>query len=134
MTGMSEQPPQDPAQPPQNPYDPHGAPGYGAPGYGAPGYGATGVPYWAPDHPDSTMVLLLGILGMAVCQVIAPFAWVKGARVKREIDESGGRYGGRSQVQVGYVLGIVGSVILGLYVVGFLLYLVVVVIALSTGA
>lgn len=131
MTGMSEQPPEDPfppphhpSQPPQNPYQP----------YGAPGYGPTGIPQWAPDHPDSTMVLLLGILGMAVCQVIAPFAWVKGARVKREIDASGGKLGGRSQVQIGYVLGIVGSALLTLYVVGFLFYLVVVVIAVSSGA
>lgn len=121
MAGMSEQPPQNPHQPPQNPYQP-------------PGYSAGGVPQWAPDHPDSTTVLILGIVGMAVCQVVAPFAWVKGARVKREIDASGGRLGGRSAVQVGYVLGIVGSVLLALYVVGFLLYLAVVVLAVSAGA
>ncbi len=121
---MSEPPPQNPPPPPQNPYQP----------YGAPGYSAGGVPQWAPDHPDSTMVLLLGILGMAVCQVIAPFAWIKGARVKREIDESGGKLAGRSQVQIGYVLGIVGSVILGLYVIGFIGYLVIVVVAVSSSA
>ena len=80
------------------------------------------------------MVLLLGILGMAVCQVIAPFAWIKGARVKREIDESGGKLAGRSQVQIGYVLGIVGTVLLGLYVVGFIGYLVIVVVAVSSSA
>jgi hypothetical protein len=119
-----QQPPQSPSQPPPNPYQPYG---------GAPGYSATGVPQWAPDHPDSTTVLILGILGIAVCQVIAPFAWVKGGRVKREIDESGGKYGGRSQVQLGYVLGIVGSALLALYVVGFLFYILVVVIAFSAG-
>jgi hypothetical protein len=123
MTRMSEQPPQNPPPPPQNPYQPYG-----------PGYSAGGVPQWAPDHPDATMVLLLGILGMAVCQVIAPFAWIKGARVKREIDESGGKLAGRSQVQIGYVLGIVGSVILGLYVIGFIGYLVIVVVAVSSSA
>jgi hypothetical protein len=88
---------------------------------------------WAPDHPDATTVLLLGILGMALCQVIAPFAWIKGSRVKKEIDAAGGRYGGRSQVQIGYVLGIVGSAILGLYVVGLLFYIVFVILAISTG-
>ena len=117
-------PPQGPPQPPQNPYHPHGAPGYG------PG----GVPPWAPDHPDSATVLILGILGITVCQVVAPFAWVKGSRVKREIDASGGTLGGRSQVQIGYVLGIVGSALMALYVVGFLFYIVVVVIVLSSGA
>lgn len=121
---MSEQPQQNPAQPPQNPYHP----------YGGPGYSASGVPQWAPDHPQATTVLILGILGLAVCQAIAPFAWVKGSRVKQEIDASGGRYGGRSQVQIGYVLGIVGSALLALYLVGFLFYIVVVVVAVSSSA
>lgn len=136
---MSEQPPQYPAQPPQ---DPQQVPplGVGQPQqnpyqpYGAPGYGPTGAPQWAPDHPDSTTVLLLGILGMAVCQVIAPFAWIKGARVKREIDEAGGRLAGRSQAQIGYILGIVGSALLALYVVGIVVYVVIVVIAIGASA
>jgi len=130
ILGMSEQPPQgpdvppqNPAQPPPNPYQPY-----------APGYGPGGVPQWAPDHPDSTTVLILGILGMAVCQALAPFAWIKGSRVKKEIDESGGRYAGRSQVQVGYILGIVGTCLLGLYALGFLLYLTVVIIAVASSA
>lgn len=117
------QPPAYGAAPPANPYQPY-----------APGYGPGGVPHWVPDHPQATTVLLLGILGMAVCQVLAPFAWVKGSRVKKEIDAAGGRYGGRSQVQIGYVLGIVGSVLLALSAVGFVLYVVVVVIAVSAGA
>ena len=54
--------------------------------------------------------------------------------MKREIDESGGKLGGRSQVQIGYVLGIVGSALLALYVVGFLFYIVVVIIAVSSSA
>ncbi|MEZ0579619.1 hypothetical protein [Nocardioides sp. MH1] len=120
---MSEQ------QPPHNPYQPYGAPG---PGYG-PGYGPGGAPQWAPDHPDATMVLILGIVGLAVCQLVAPFAWVKGRRVKQEMAAAGGRYGGSSQVQIGYVLGIVGSCILGLYVVGFVLYIVFVVILVAAG-
>ena len=122
---MSEQPPPPgPQQPPQNPYQP----------YTGPGYSASGVPQWVPDHPDATTVLILGIVGMAVCQVVAPFAWVKGGRVKREIDASGGQIGGRSQVMIGYVLGIVGTSLLALSVLGFLAYLVVVVVAVSAGA
>lgn len=144
---MSEQPPQYPGQPPQNgPQStppntpPNTPPGAGQPPqnpyqpYGAPGYGPTGAPQWAPDHPESATVLLLGILGMAVCQVIAPFAWIKGARVKREIDEAGGRLAGRSQAQIGYILGIVGSALLALYVVGIVVYVVIVVIAIGASA
>lgn len=136
-----EPPPQDPgpqppsygAQPPPEPpgvYPPYGAQSNPYHPYGV-GYGA---PQWAPDHPQATTVLILGILGITLCQVIAPFAWVKGSRVRGEIDAAGGRYGGRSQAQIGYVLGIVGSVLLGLYVVGFLFYIAVVVIAVASGA
>lgn len=130
---MSEQPPQDPDpapqdqgspnQPPPNPYQPY-----------APGYGPTGLPMWAPDHPQTTTVLLLGILGMAVCQVVAPFAWVMGSRVRKEIDASGGQIGGRSQVQIGYVLGIVGSCLLAFYVLGGLAYIGFVVVVIAAGA
>jgi len=67
-----------------------------------------------PDHPQSTTVLVLGILGVVVCGVLAPFAWVMGSRVLREIDASQGRLGGRSAAQVGWVLGIIGSVMIGL--------------------
>ena len=144
IPGMSDLPPPGPAQPSQDPVPP----AYGQappPSYGqapppnpyqpyAPGYGPGGVPQWAPDHPQATTVLLLGILGMAVCQVIAPFAWIKGSKVKKEIEAAGGRYGGRNQVQIGYVLGIVGTVLLGLYFVGFLFYIVVVIIAIASSA
>jgi len=130
---MSEQPPQYPAQPPQgpgqppqsppqNPYQPYG------------GSGPTGPPNWKPEHPQATMVLILGILGMAVCQLIAPFAWVIGRRVKKEIDESGGQYAGSSQVQVGYILGIVGTCLMIVGVLFFVVYIVIVVIAIGASA
>ena len=65
---------------------------------------------WAPpqDHPQATLVLILGILGLAACQVIAPFAWVIGNRVKREIEASNGTVGGLQMVTIGRILGIVG--------------------------
>ncbi|WP_220793378.1 DUF4190 domain-containing protein [Nocardioides stalactiti] len=138
---MSEQHPQDPSAsqqppqygtpppapqvPPQNPYQPYGT---------TPGYSATGAPMWVPDHPKATTVLILGILGMAVCQILAPVAWVMGSRVKKEIEASGGRYAGSSQVTVGWILGIVGTVLMILGLLFFILYLVVVVIAIGASA
>jgi len=80
------------------------------PGYGAPGYGQYGPP--APNHPQATTTLVLGILGLVVCGVIGPFAWSMGNRVVREIDASGGRWGGRSEANVGRILGIVSTVLL----------------------
>lgn len=55
---------------------------------------------------------MLGILGLVLCGVLAPFAWVVGGRAVREIDASAGVLGGRSQANAGRILGIVGSVLL----------------------
>lgn len=141
---MSEQPPQEPGVPPQNPGVPPPSAGTPPPGPAqpppnpyqpyAPGYSPTGAPMWAPDHPDTTTVLIMGILGIAVCQLVAPFAWIKGRRVREEIDASGGQLGGRSQVQLGYVLGIVGSCLLGFYVLGGIAYVGIVALAIAGSA
>lgn len=107
-------------QQPVNPYQPHQPGPYGY------GVGPTGIPFGPPpDHPQTTTILILGILGFALCQICSPFAWVMGKRALDEIDASGGRMGGRSTVQIGYVLGIVGSVILILGVLGALAYLAI---------
>jgi uncharacterized membrane protein YjgN (DUF898 family) len=100
MPAMTQQPP----------------PGYGPP----PGCGGYGPP--APNHPQATTTLVLGILGLVVCGLIGPFAWSMGNRVVREIDASGGRWGGRTEANVGRVLGIVSTVLL----VGGLLLVVLV--------
>ncbi|MFC4123633.1 DUF4190 domain-containing protein [Nocardia rhizosphaerae] len=74
-----------------------------------------GYPGYLPpkDHPQTNTVLILGILGLAFCGVCAPFAWLKGRSVLAEIDAAQGLIGGRSSVYAGYVLGIVGTVVLG---------------------
>lgn len=113
----------DPAPPP---------PGYGAPP--PPGYGAPPPAGYAVDHPQTTTVLVLGILGVVLCQVVAPFAWVMGRRVLREIDASGGRIGGRGPAQAGYVLGIVGTVMLGVGLLFLVVYAVVAFAIFAGGA
>ncbi len=128
---MSEQPPYSPP-PAHNPYQP--APWGGSP-YSPYQLGPNGIPIGPPpDHPQTTTVLLLGILGFAVCQALSPFAWVMGHRALKEIDASGGRYGGRSNVKIGYVLGIVGSCILILGLVGAIGYLAVVIAVVAGSA
>lgn len=96
-------------------------PGYG-PGY-PPGYPQGPVQY-APDHPRATMVLVLGILGIVACQVLGPFAWWMGKKTLDEIDAAGGRYGGRGAAQAGYVMGVVGTVLLALALVFLAVYAV----------
>jgi uncharacterized membrane protein YjgN (DUF898 family) len=75
-----------------------------------PAYGGYGPP--PPNHPQATTVLVLGIVGVLVCGIVAPFAWVMGNRVIHEIDASGGRWGGRTEANVGRILGIVLTVLL----------------------
>lgn len=78
----------------------------------------------APDHPQTTTILVLGICALVFCQVLGPFAWIMGNRALREIDDSGGRIGGRDTVNIGRVLGMVASVLLML-AAGFLVLMLV---------
>ena len=87
---------------------------------------------YAPDHPKATTALVLGILGLVVCGVIAPFAWRIGRRTLDEIDGSHGQLGGRGTAQAGYVLGIIGTVVLLLGLLGGLLLMALTIASVST--
>lgn len=128
-------------QPGSEPTQPlYGQPGYGGPayppqpGYPPPAYPPPGYGYAPPDHPRATTSLVLGILGVVACQILSPFAWSIGKRTVDEIDASQGRLGGRTQAQVGYILGIVGSVLLIVGIGFFVVWLVIVVLAIGTTA
>lgn len=114
-----------------SPYEqvPHPQPVPGPPPpWGPPGF--AGVP---PKHPSATTALTLGLVALCggfMCLAplaVAPWAWVTGARAVREIDASGGRLSGRGEAQAGYVLGIIGTVLLVLAALFVLLYVVLVV-------
>ncbi|MEU1985077.1 DUF4190 domain-containing protein [Nocardia sp. NPDC019395] len=94
-------------------------PGYGYPGYGPP-----------QDHPQATTILVLGIVSL-FCALCGPFAWVMGKKALNEIDASGGAVGGRSNVMVGYVLGIITSVLMILYVIALIFFIVIAVVGAS---
>lgn len=100
-------------------------PGYPPQGYPPPpGYPAQGPVQYAPDHPRATMSLVLGIIGIVACQVLGPIAWWMGRKTLQEIDASGGRYGGRGAAQAGYVMGVVGTVLLAIGLVVLVVYVV----------
>jgi hypothetical protein len=108
-------------------YDPNQPPGYQQPYYYQ--------PYAPPqDHPQATLALILGILGLVLCGVVAPFAWVIGKRAVTEIDASGGMIGGRSSAQAGYILGLVGTILLIISLVFVVLYIVFIVAVIGTTA
>ena len=115
------QPPPPPPQPPYGNYPPNQ--------YGGPQYGG----YAPPDHRQAVLVLVLGIVGLVVCGIAAPVAWVMGNRVVGEIDASNGQLGGRSTANAGRICGIIGTVLLiGGVVLGVLvLFLALIPIATS---
>ena len=135
--------PQDPNQPPQppgygQPYPPQ-QPGYGPEGYGQqygqqgygqpppppPGYGQPYPPHspTAPNHGGALAAMIVGIVslvlacGYGVGLLGSPVALWLGRKSMKEIDASQGRLGGRGMAQAGFILGIVGTVLLVLFLV-----------------
>ena len=149
--GDEPTPPDQPSEPQQGPgqptEQPTGQPGYweqqaqhqqqpyqqSYPPYQQPYYPAQGPIQYAPDHPKATTSLVLGILGVVLCQIIAPFAWVMGRRTLAEIDASQGRVGGRGAAQAGYILGIVGTVLLALSLIFIVIYVVFMIAVVGGG-
>ena len=66
------------------------------------------------EHPRGVLVLVLGILGLLGPVVASPVAWYLGAQAQREIDAAPSEFTNRSMVVAGKVLGIIGTVLLGL--------------------
>jgi hypothetical protein len=132
--------PQQGYQQPGYPQQGYGQQGYPPQAYGQPGYPVYGYPAQPPNHPQSTTALVLGLVGLiggCVCGLpllVAPFAWVVGAKVKREIAASNGQLGGESSAQAGFVMGIIGTVLLALALVAIVLVLVAGIASDSTGS
>lgn len=122
-----------PPSPEQYTGQPYGGQPYGGQPYtGQPytGYPPAGYPpppgYFPapPNHPRATLALALGITGLAgglffcgVPLLVSPFAWVVGHRALRDIRAAAGRLGGESSAQAGMVMGIVGTVLLFVFVI-----------------
>ena len=90
------------------------------PQYGAPPP-PSGAP--APNHPRATLILVLGILSIPCCGLFTGIpAIILGRNALAEIDGAPGQYGGRGQVNAGYICGIVGTV---LSVLGIILNVII---------
>jgi len=64
------------------------------------------------EHPQATAVLFLGAASILCCGALGPVAWALGKRALDQIEASGGAVGGRAQVLVGYVLGVIGTILM----------------------
>ncbi len=137
---------------PQNPYGPYAQQPYGGqqpsalppPGQSAPYPPTPGVapyrpPYVGyqqvlPDHPQSTLALVLGLVGLiggfllcGILWIVSPFAWAVGSSALKDIRASQGQVGGEGKAQAGMILGIIGTGLLILAVIvliGFVVLLV----------
>lgn len=108
-------------------YPPGGYGGYPNQGYGG-GYGGQ------VEHPQGTTVLILGILGIVACQILGPFAWSMGNKALAEIDRDPMRYSNRGNVNTGRILGMVGTILLGVYLVFGVLYFIFIATVLGTSS
>ncbi|WP_328991925.1 DUF4190 domain-containing protein [Kribbella sp. NBC_01245] len=70
------------------------------------------------DNRTATVALVLGIVGLMMgVLVVAPFAWIYGRKARNEIDSLPGVYKNRSVATAGYWFGIIGTVLLVVVVV-----------------
>lgn len=129
-TPYGQQPPPTQGQPTQG--QPYAAP------Y-APGGPPPGFPMSRPDHPQATLALVLGLVGLAgglatcgLLFLVSPFAWVIGRRSTREIAASGGHYGGEGSARAGYVTGVIGTIFLVLAIVAVVIYILVVIAVIGS--
>lgn len=75
-----------------------------------------------PASSRAVWALVLGILGLILCGVLAPFAWWLGAAELRDIKSGLAPYSGQGLATAGMVLGIIGTVFLTLGCCGAAFY------------
>ena len=78
-----------------------------------------------PEASQSTVILVLGIMGLVVCQVLAPVAWNMGNQEVTAIDTGRRDPSGRGTANAGRILGIIGTVFLIIGVLAFFFFLIV---------
>ena len=65
-----------------------------------------------PEASQATTALVLGILGLVICGILAPFAWSMGNKELAAIDAGLRPPENRGTANAGRILGIIGSVLL----------------------
>ena len=77
-----------------------------------------------PESSQATTVLVLGIIGIVLCQLLGPFAWVMGNRELEAIDAGRRPPENRGTANAGKILGIIATVLLAVGVLVFFLVVV----------
>lgn len=78
-----------------------------------PGYGASGYGQPMGDHPKAQTAMILGIISFVCgCGIFTAIpAYIIGNNAVKEIDASGGQYGGRGMANAGKILGLIGIIL-----------------------
>ena len=122
-----QQPPPPYGQQPPNWGSAYPPPQYPPPGYGYP-YPQVGQP---PKHGQATAAMVFGIVslaGLVTCLLpilLAPVAWILGAKAVKEIDANPTAYSGRSEASAGKIMGIIGSCLLVVAVLGVVALIII---------
>lgn len=67
-----------------------------------------------PEASQATTILVLGILGLIICGVLAPVAWIMGKNELEAIDSGRRPPENRGTANAGRILGIIGTVLIGI--------------------
>ena len=86
----------------------------------------------APDHPQGTTVLVLGIIGI-VFTICAPIAWYLGSKALKEIRASGVHYANEQNIVVGRILGIIFTILAIVALVLTIIFVIIAIAATSSG-
>lgn len=89
-------------------------------------------PYGAPqqEHPQGTLILIFGILGIFVT-IFAPIAWYLGNKAKNDIQASGIHYTNEQNISVGRMLGKIFTIIA---LVSIAITIIITIIVVAVGA
>lgn len=138
---MSQPPPNDPyltqpsGYPTQTPA-PYQSPASPVPAYQQQGYGYPPSGY-GPSYPEAsqaTLALVFGIVGIVVFSPLAPFAWWIGGKEKRAVDAGLRNPANRGQAVAGWILGIIGTILLGLGLLAAIAYIIILVVVIGGAA
>lgn len=77
-----------------------------------------------PEQSQATTILVLGILGIVICGILAPFAWSMGNKELAAIDSGRRSPENRGTANAGRILGIIGTVLLAVGIVVLILVVV----------
>jgi hypothetical protein len=78
-----------------------------------------------PEASQATTILVLGIIGLVLCQLLGPVAWVMGNNELQAIDAGRRPPENRGNAKAGRILGIIATVLLGLGILFLILAFVV---------